>query len=585
MNPVSLSIIGHAFVAIAEEMGVNLYRSAHSTIVREVRDLATALLDADGNTVAMANWIPMLLNAMEPAAKAIGRYYDFRTLRADEAVLTNDPFDGGQHVNDILLFTPVIVDGEVIGLSCANVHHLDLGGGAPANNAQATEVFQEGIVFPPMKITLDDDWEDSPFGKFLRGNIRVPEKTIPDFNAQIAACRTGRARVAALCQKYGREVILEFQRKIQDYSERVIRGAIADLPDGEYAGEAYMEDDGSGAQGPFTVRVTVRIRGSDMVLDFSGTDPQAGGFINSPLASTVATCRTTIMSILQAGHLLVNAGAFRPIQVVAPPGSLVNPSRPAATRARTSTCYKIFDAVNFALAPVLPEKVIAPGFDCQTGISMAVRRGGRFSVLSEVLGAGIGALHNQDGFDGMIMHLTNGMNTPVESVEVEFPFVEILRYGLVQDSGGPGTFRGGLGMERRYRILRDGVNFGLHSDRHRHAAAGLFNGQAGGTGACFVERGEQVLHLGSKVQATLQAGDILTVRSGGGAGYGPAEKRDPAMVERDLREERITPEHAAGAYTRAAAGIRRANRIPRPPREGAPARARASKRRRSDGAG
>ena len=437
MNPVSLSIIGHAFVAIAEEMGVNLYRSAHSTIVREVRDLATALLDADGNTVAMANWIPMLLNAMEPAAKAIGRYYDFRTLRADEAVLTNDPFDGGQHVNDILLFTPVIVDGEVIGLSCANVHHLDLGGGAPANNAQATEVFQEGIVFPPMKITLDDDWEDSPFGKFLRGNIRVPEKTIPDFNAQIAACRTGRARVAALCQKYGREVILEFQREIQDYSERVIRGAIADLPDGEYAGEAYMEDDGSGAQGPFTVRVTVRIRGSDMVLDFSGTDPQAGGFINSPLASTVATCRTTIMSILQAGHLLVNAGAFRPIQVVAPPGSLVNPSRPAATRARTSTCYKIFDAVNFALAPVLPEKVIAPGFDCQTGISMAVRRGGRFSVLSEVLGAGIGALHNQDGFDGMIMHLTNGMNTPVESVEVEFPFVEILRYGLVQDSGGP----------------------------------------------------------------------------------------------------------------------------------------------------
>jgi N-methylhydantoinase B len=291
------------------------------------------------------------------------------------------------------------------------------------------------------------------------------------------------------------------------------------------------------------------------------------------------------MSILQAGHLLVNAGAFRPIQVIAPPGSLVNPSRPAATRARTSTCYKIFDAVNFALAPVLPDKVIAPGFDCQTGISMAVRRGGRFSVLSEVLGAGIGALHNQDGFDGMIMHLTNGMNTPVESVEVEFPFVEILRYGLVRDSGGPGTFRGGLGMERRYRILRDGVNFGLHSDRHRHAAPGLFNGQGGGTGACIVERGEQVLHLGSKVQATLQAGDVLTVRSGGGAGYGPAENRDPAMVERDLREERITPEHAARAYKRAEPAGPRADQTPRPSREGAPAQARASERGSSDGAG
>jgi N-methylhydantoinase B len=550
MNPVSLSIIGHAFVAATEEMGVNLYRSAHSTIVREVRDMATALMDADGNTVAMANWIPMLLNAMEPAAKAIAKHYDFRSLRPNEAVLTNDPFDGGQHVNDILLFTPIVVEDEVIGLSCANVHHLDLGGGAPANNAQATEVFQEGIVFPPMRITLDADWEDSPFGKFLRANIRVPEKTIPDFNAQIAACRTGEARVAALCRKYGKAAILEFQREIQDYSERIIRDAIASMPDGDYTGEAYMEDDGTGAEGPFTVRVTVRIRGTEMVLDFTGTDPQARGFINIPLASTYATCRTTIMSILQAGHTLVNAGAFRPIRIVAPYGTLVNPARPAATRARTSTCYKIFDAVNYALAPVLPEKVIAPGFDCQTGISMATRHEGRFTVLSEVLGAGIGALYNQDGFDGMIMHLTNGFNTPVESVEIEFPFVEILRYGLVPDSGGPGTFRGGLGMERRYRVLRDGVNFGLHSDRHRHSAPGLFGGHGGAPGACFVERRGEVIHLGSKVHASLRAGDILTVRSGGGAGYGPPERRDPALIERDLREERISAGHAAAAYGR-----------------------------------
>ena len=548
MDPVSLSVIGHAYVAIAEEMGVNLYRSAHSTIVREVRDMATALFDADGNTVAMANWIPMLLNAMEPAAKALRRHYDFRQLRADEALLTNDPFDGGQHINDVLLFTPIIVDGDVIGLSCANVHHLDLGGGAPANNAGATEVFQEGIIFPPMKITLGQDWEDTPFGKFFRANIRVPEKTIPDFNAQIAACRTGEARIAALCAKYGKEAILEFQREIQDYSERIIRGAIDQIPDGDYRAEAYMEDDGTGAPGPFVIRVTVRVRGSDMLLDFAGTDPQAKGFINIPLASTHATCRTTIMSILQAGHLLVNAGAFRPIQVAAPPGTLVNPARPAATRARTSTCYKIFDAVNYALAPVMPEKTIAPGFDCQTGISMALRREGRFQVLSEVLGAGVGALYDQDGADGMIMHLTNGMNTPVESVEIEFPFLEILRYGLMANSGGPGKFRGGLGMERKYRLLEEGVHFGLHSDRHKHSAAGLFGGLGGVPGACFVERGRETIHLGSKVSAALRAGDILTVRSGGGAGYGKVIERSPSLVERDLREERITLEHAVSAY-------------------------------------
>ena len=254
------------------------------------------------------------------------------------------------------------------------------------------------------------------------------------------------------------------------------------------------------------------------------------------------------MSILQAGHLLVNAGAFRPIQVAAPPGTLVNPARPAATRARTSTCYKIFDAVNYALAPVMPEKTIAPGFDCQTGISMALRREGRFQVLSEVLGAGVGALYDQDGADGMIMHLTNGMNTPVESVEIEFPFLEILRYGLMANSGGPGKFRGGLGMERKYRLLEEGVHFGLHSDRHKHSAAGLFGGLGGVPGACFVERGRETIHLGSKVSAALRAGDILTVRSGGGAGYGKVIERSPSLVERDLREERITLEHAVSAY-------------------------------------
>lgn len=548
LDPITLSIIGHAFVAIAEEMGVNLYRSAHSTIVREVRDMATAILDADGRTVAMANWIPMLLNAMEPAAAALAQHYDFRQLREGEALLTNDPFDGGQHVNDILLFTPIIVDDEVIGLSAANVHHLDLGGGAPANNSKATEVFQEGIVFPPMKVDLSGDWEASPFGKILGANIRVPEDTVADFKAQLAACRTGESRVKEMVRKYGVDTIKQYMQDIQHYSESIIREAISKIPDGDYYGEAYMEDDGTGDGGPYTVRVTVTVSGSDMVLDFTGTDPQARGFINVPRASVAATVRTTIMSILGAGHLLVNGGAFKPIQMVTPEGTIVNPTRPAATRARTSTCYKIFDAVNMALAPVLPDKVIAPGFDCQTGISFAQRQGPRFRVLSEVLGAGVGALHDQDGADGMIMHLTNGMNTPVEAVEIEFPFLEILEYRLVPDSGGPGEFRGGMGMERRYRILADDINFGLHSDRHRHGAPGLFGGQSGQPGACYVERRGERMVLGSKVLTTLHRGDLVTVRSGGGAGYGPPEARERERIRRDLEEGRITADAARHQY-------------------------------------
>ena len=537
MNPVTLSVIGHAFAATAEEMGVNLYRSAHSTIVREVRDIATAVLDPRGNTIAIANYIPQLLNAIDPAAAAIAEEYAFNSLQDGEAFVVNDPFHGGQHINDVLLFTPIRLDGRLLGIACANVHHLDLGGGAAASNARATDVFQEGIVFPPMRIPLDEHWRTSPFGRFFGANVRAPRTVLADFDAQIAACRTGEARVKALARKYGENAVAQFMADVQDYGERISRQAIAAIPDGEYRSEAYMEDDGTGA-GPFYVRVTVRIAGSDMTIDFTGTDPQARGFINVPWGSTLSSVRTTIVAILGITHLLVNAGSMRPVHVTAPLGCLLNPRWPAATRARTSACYKIFDAVNTALAPVLPKRVMAPGFDAQTGISFGHRIDGHARILSEVLGAGNGALWCQDGADGMIMPLTNGQNTPVESVEIEFPFLEILRYGLVPNSGGDGEFRGGLGMERAYRILSGDVTFGLHSDRHRHGAPGLFEGGTGAPGACVLVRDGASRVLGSKVHESLRAGDRLVVRSGGGGGYGRPERRTAERIERDAREGR-----------------------------------------------
>lgn len=543
MNPVTLSVIGHAFAVTAEEMGVNLYRSAHSTIVREVRDIATAILDPGGNTVAIANYIPQLLNAIDPAAAAIAEQYDFADLQDGEAFVVNDPFHGGQHINDVLLFTPIRVDGRLLGVTCANVHHLDLGGGAAASNARATDIFQEGIVFPPMRIPLDAGWRATPFGKFLGANVRAPRTVLADFDAQIAACRTGEARVRALAHKYGADAIAEFMVDVQDYAERISRQAIGAIPDGDYRGEAFMEDDGTGA-GPFYVRAAVRIAGSEMTIDFAGTDGQARGFINVPWGSTLSSVRTTVVAILGVTHTLVNAGSMRPLHVTAPLGSLLNPRWPAATRARTSTCYKIFDAVNMALAPVLPRQVTAPGFDAQTGITFGHREGGQTRILSEVIGAGNGALWCQDGADGMIMPLTNGQNTPVESVEIEFPFLEVLRYGLVPNSGGSGEYRGGLGLERAYRILADDVTFGLHSDRHRHGAPGLFGGGTGAPGACVLVRDGTARVLGSKVHETLRVEDRLVVRAGGGGGYGPAERRGPERIERDALEGRQVPGEA-----------------------------------------
>ena len=544
MDPVTRSVIGYAMNAIAKEMGVNLYQAAHSTIVREIRDIGTAIFDVEGQTVAMAHWIPMLSNALEPGMQAAMRHYDIRALEPGEALLTNDPFDGGQHVNDILLFTPVHFAGQVIAYACASAHHLDVGGAAPASYAGATDVFQEGIVFPPIKVDLGGNWTESVFGKIFQANIRAPGKTIPDFDAQIAACRTGERRILALVEKYGVDTIQDFMREIEVYSERVTRASIAEIPDGDYHGEAYMEDDGTGSGGPFTIRLAVRVRGDELVVDFSGTDPEASGFINIPLASTYSTVRTTIISILGIELRHVSAGAFRPIRLETPLGTLVNPRRPAATRARTSTCYRIFDAINLALAPVLPHQVAAPGFDSQTGVSFAYRSEEGIAILSEAIGAGNGGMYNQDGADGMIMHLTNATNTPVEAVEIEFPFLEVLHYRLIKDSGGPGKFRGGMGIERAFRNRAGGVTFGLHSDRHHHSASGLFGGHSGASGQCAVVRDGKGEVLGSKVHTTLNKGDILTVRTGGGAGYGLPEERDPQRILQDLREDRISQEAA-----------------------------------------
>ena len=196
-------------------MGVNLYQAAHSTIVREIRDIGTAIFDVEGQTVAMAHWIPMLSNALEPGMQAVMRHYDIRALEPGEALLTNDPFDGGQHVNDILLFTPVHFAGQVIAYACASAHHLDVGGAAPASYAGATDVYQEGIVFPPIKVDLGGNWTESVFGKIFQANIRAPDKTIPDFDAQIAACRTGERRILALVEKYGVDTIQDFMREIR----------------------------------------------------------------------------------------------------------------------------------------------------------------------------------------------------------------------------------------------------------------------------------------------------------------------------------------------------------------------------------
>lgn len=543
LDPVTLNIVGRTLDAIAEEMGVNLVRGAFSPLIRETRDISMAVLSPRGEIVGMAQYVPILLNAMGPAFEGWSAEYSPEALEPGEVIVMNDPFRGGQHLNDVFLFVPVFVEG-ILGGFVANVaHHTDLGGGAPSGNADATEVFQEGIVIPPMKLDVRDGWETTPLVRMILANVRMPETTLGDLRAQFAASRIAAARLGALFAKYGAAVVHRCMDELLARSERLMREAIGGLPEGTYRGEASLEDDGVAGK-PLTVRVALTIADGDLVVDLSDTDAQIQTFSNSTLGSTVSTVHTTILSVLGGPHIPKNGGCFRPVRIVAPLGTAANPRRPAPSRARTNICYRIFDAIVAALMPVAVDRIPAPGFNSQTGISLSRYDGGRWRVFHDVITGGNGARECADGADGMTLPLTNSLNTPIEATELEFDFLRIVRYGLRPDSGGAGTFRGGLGIERVYEVLEDGIRMFGYSDRHLEVPPGFHGGLPGATGRFAVERDGRVTRLSARVNTLLGKGDRLIVWTGGGSGFGSPTARDGQRLEQDVRNGLITRELA-----------------------------------------
>jgi N-methylhydantoinase B len=543
-DPITLNIVGNALTSITEEMGLALFTSAYSTIVREGKDLSVALLDLNGDPIATGSYVPQLINAITPAFHGCTQYFPVKDLKPKEGLITNDPYHGGQHLNDTFLYTPIFVEGALLAIAASAVHHIDIGGATAGGNAEAGDIYQEGIIIPPVKIEDVDNWEEGTFGRFFRANIRVPEKTFGDLRSQFAANRTGGERFKNLVERYGKNTIFSCINHLMDYSEKFVREAIQEIPDGEYFGESFMEDDGLGG-GPYYIRVRLEVKGSDILIDFTGTDRQTKGIINNPYGATISAAFSTILSLLRCGDIPKNGGCFRPVRIVVPEETILHAKRPAAFRGRTSTCYKIFDAIQYALAPAIPDKVVAPGFHAQTCISLSRESDKEWSVFTEVLGGGNGASKTFDGADGMIMILTNGLNTPIEAAESEYDFFQITEYGYVQDSCGAGTLRGGVGLERYYKILKDDVILTTHSDRHRHSAHGLFAGESGLPGSFTVERGGKTIKLGSKVNFVLKKGDVLRVASGGGAGYGSPSKRESEKIQTDLNNGFISQDYIA----------------------------------------
>jgi N-methylhydantoinase B len=545
LDPVEYAIISQSMIAAAREMGVKLIRSAYSNILREARDGSAALLDAKGNTVAQAELIPMQLGSIGRIFAACTAYYPPDTLDTDDVLFINDPYSGGQHLQDVFIFHPIHVGGEVVGFAASVAHHLDVGGGHAGLNPTAGDVYSEGLIIPPMKINVKRDWHGGGFQRLLKANVRVPAQTMGDFDAQMAANAVGVLRVNELAARYGIDKVTATMAALQDYSETRMRAAIRAVPDGVYTGEDMVDDDGI-TDDPLPVRVTVTVSGDAMAVDFAGTGPQVMRNLNAPFASTISASVSAVKAALTSPDIPFNDGAMRPITVTAPKGTLVNPNHPAPVRARMEACSRAWNAIMKALSRAVPDKVIACGFDTTSVCCLSKLGDAGWSVYLEVFGGGWGASSTSDGCDAADNPLSNCSNTPAEALDQDFSFFRLTEYALIPDSCGRGRQRGGVGFVRRYEVLEDGVKLAIYADRFVQKPDGLFGGGPGSTGSCVVRRNGTDIALKSKQQVDLLRGDVISYALGGGGGYGDPAERDPKAVERDLEDGIISAELASG---------------------------------------
>ena len=547
VDPADQAVISQGLIAAAREMGAKLIRSAYSPIVREASDCAAALLDRHGNVVAQAELIPMQLGSIGATFKPCAELFPPETLEEGDFYINNDPFHGGQHLPDVFLFSPIFFEGALVGFSATVAHHLDLGGGAPGLNPDATDVHQEGLIIPPSKYNHARDWSGGPLERLIRANIRVPNQTIGDFNAQFAANFIGMDRVQTLCAKFGVETFEAAMAELLDYSERRMRRAIAAAPDGVYTGADALDDDGIGDE-PLPVRATVTIDGDSVAVDFAGTCDQVTMNLNCPFASTIATALSVVKSVLTSPDIPFNEGSLRPVTITAPYGSILNPKPPAPVRARLTASYRAYNAVMKALAQAVPDKVIATGFDTTESVCLSHLGADGYRISLEIFGGGYGGGPERDGCDAVDSPMSNCGNVPVEALDLEYDYFRVVAYTLRADSGGAGRSRGGMGLCRHYEILKDGVTFATYSDRFRLAADGLCGGAPGQSAETLLKRGDEVLKLPSKGSFALQKGDVLMIQTGGGGGYGAPGQRAPKRVAEDLAQSFISPETARDHY-------------------------------------
>ncbi len=548
-DPITLELYRHRFSGIAEEMGITLQRTSYSPNIKERLDFSCALFDGAGRLVAQAAHIPAHLGAMPDSVAAALAVFDH--WQPGDVVILNDPYFGGSHLPDITLVSPVFLSelpdsntGESDKKSpegrnahtsppgpqffaASRAHHADVGGMSPGSLPLSTELFQEGIIIPPLKLYEGGALAESLLELILR-NVRTPDERRGDLAAQRAAHAVGDRRLHELASRHGSGELLAYAGHLQEYSERLTRAAIRSWPDGRYSFEDPIESVVDGRTTPAPIRVTATVSRDAITFDFSGTCPSIYGSLNAPLSVTRSACYYVVRCLV-GEDVPVNAGCFAPVLVDAPAGCLVNARPPAAVAGgNVETSQRITDAVFGALAQALPERVAAAGQGTMNNCTM----GGEYADGSpwtyyETLGGGMGAHPQGNGFSGAHVHMSNTLNTPVEALEMAYP-LRLTRYHLREGSGGRGRHRGGEGIVREYEILRP-TTATILSERRAIAPWGLAGGAPAAPGRnLLIDTDGSEEELSSKVTRRLQPGQRLRIETPGGGGWGAGDgSEDP----------------------------------------------------------
>jgi N-methylhydantoinase B len=542
LDPIAVDITRYKLDGIANEMQATLLKSSFSPIVKEGLDASASLFALDGTTLAQSCSIPIHLATLIPAVAKIIETFPVARMRDGDTYMLNDPYCGGTHLPDIAVVQPIVHRGRPIALSAAMTHHQDVGGMAAGSvPTNATEIYQEGLRIPPLKLREAGVYNDTLVA-LLRQNVRIPDTVMGDLNAQIAACTLGARRFAELAERFGDNQLAAICAELLARSERLTRAALSRIPQGTYRYVDYLDNDGIELDKPIRIEVTATVSGGAIEFDFAGTSPQVKGPLNCvPSGSLAAACWA--VRALTDPDIPTNGACFRPISLKLPPGTIVNPQEPAPVNARTSTIKRIAGCIVGALTPAMPGTAPAASAGELHVLAFGGKRpgehGGGNYVVGELIAGGSGAGPRQDGVDAIETDATNCMNLPAEALEMEAP-IRLHRVALRPGSGGAGEWRGGLGLVREYEVLEGEVSFSHRGERHFSAAAGLAGGQEGAPAHSMIRRAdgsEEVIP--SKIATMLHPGDRVTVATAGGGGYGDPAGRAAVLVEADVANGKI----------------------------------------------